>query len=177
MKKYQLTIIKLLLLFVLWLGACIQKTFAQQDSILVFVPDQTYYSEYLVLTTALTNIRYVLDIRSANSPAVTPYLIPANATVQGAANSMPGSNYAAFTALFHSVTGQPWDASLNTIPDSISHRGSIFTVMPADMSRYQTFIILGGIGATFYELDNDYVAHAGLSGNNVEIIVHHFIKK
>lgn len=173
MKKYQLTIAKLLLLFVLWLGVCIQKTFAQQDSILVFVPDQTYYSEYSVLTAALTNMGYVLDIRSANSPAVTPYLIPANATVQGAANSMPGSNYAAFTALFQSVTGQLWDASLNTVPDSIPHRGSIFTVMPADMSRYQAFIILGGIGATFYELDNDYVAHAGLSGNNVEIIAHH----
>ncbi|GEM_PF-1695892 len=146
---------------------------AQTNNILVFVShEDTYYSEYIVMVEALEALGYAIDVRSASTMYATSYMIPGGTDIESTANTLPGSNYATFTAQFQELFGATWDASVNSTPSNITVSGSILDVI--DMSNYDALVIPGGTGATAYRVDGTYASQGGggrlISAGTVEAV-------
>src|SRR5690606_10883972 len=117
--------------------------------------ENAYYSEYIVMYSALTDAGYFVDVRSAkqNQNAST-YMIPANTTIDATAATLPGGSYAQFTAQYLAYFGQAWNAAFNATPTDISTQGSLLDI--PDMDDYMALIVVGGTGAQAYNVDGIY---------------------
>jgi putative intracellular protease/amidase len=137
-------------------------------SVLVFVAqDAVYYSEYIVLRRALEAAGFAVEVRSSSPAAAPAYLVPADSTVAGQADSLPGSSYAAFTAQYAAMFDSTWNAADDAIPaQGIAVSGRIQDV--PDMQQHAALVIVGGTGALAYRVDGTYPALGASSATEVE---------
>lgn len=138
-------------------------TLSFSQSVLMFVShEQTYYSEYIVVKEALEASGYTVDVRSASTMDFSIYMSPYN-DITDVANSLSGSNYAAFQTQFMELFGTAWDeASHDAIPATASVNGSIMDV--TSMDSYAGLIVVGGTGALDYRVDGTYSSQTNSSG-------------
>lgn len=139
--------------------------FAQSESILMFVShDRTYYSEYIVMRTALEAAGYSVDVRNSSGDPSTIYMIPASTDIEATANTLSQSTYADFTDQFQDLFGTTWDANLNPMPATTPVDGRIQDVL--NMSGHVALVCVGGTGAIDYIVDGTYAAQGDV-GNQV----------
>ncbi len=118
--------------------------------ILMFVPkNQAYWSEYVVMRSALEALCYQVDVRSSSSGLAHAYMV-------GDIASDAGGQYSTFVTRFEQQFGQPWNAALNSPQPDIALTGSIAAV--SDMSQYEALVVVGGTGALAYRYDGSYAA-------------------
>ncbi len=123
------------------------------QTVLMFVPhEETYYSEYIVMRSALEQSGYIVDVRSANDQDFAIYMDYAD--LAAAANDYYGGDYNQFLNQYDDVFGQEWSAALNEIPASATVNGSIIDVI--DMENYAGLVVVGGFGALDYRVDGEY---------------------
>ena len=171
--------ILLLLLIIGQLLGCSQSRPRTSDKksgakkVLLFVSyEDTYYSEFIVMKSALEAGGYIVDVASVKADSVSIYMIPDGTTINATANTLSGSSYSAFQAQYVESFGNSWDASLNTTPNFASVDVSILDV--ADMDAYEALVIVGGIGAQKYLVDGDYQSQGAggrmISATEVETV-------
>ena len=141
---------------------------AAQPAVLMFVAqDAVYYSEYIVLRRALEAAGYAVDVRSSSGAVASTYLVPADGTVVGQADSLAGSSYSTFTAQFQNTFGSPWEPVDNGVPgQGIPVAGRIQDV--TDLSGHAALVMVGGTGALAYRVDGSYASLGVSSAADVE---------
>lgn len=147
-----------------------QSVWAQTKNIVMFLPsDQAYYSEYIVMKSALESSGYTVDVRAASNHPSQLYFHYGN-SISAAASALPESSpevgYTQFTEQYRQMFGSQWDASLNNMPPTCPVNGRIQDVN--SISEYDAMVIVGGTGSLAYRVDGNYSANGTVSGPNVE---------
>jgi putative intracellular protease/amidase len=128
---------------------------AQSKTVLVVVPyEDTYYSEFRVMTEALLTSGYSVDVRSARGDSASVYMIPSGTTISETAATLPGGSYAQFQAQFESMFGRSWDGRHDAVTPFIRLTGRLSQV--SDMQAYAALVVVGGTGALAYRIDGEY---------------------
>ncbi len=149
-------IMKYLLLAIGLLIALPVRSFSEK--ILMFVsPEQTYYSEYIVMLKALQSAGYTVEVRSAGADSASVYMVPSNTTIDETAGTLPNGSYSQFTGQFQNLFGSSWNSSWNTMPARIPVDGKIQDIV--SMSSYAALVVVGGLGALEYRVDGSYQSH------------------
>jgi len=146
---------------------------SEAKKVLLFVSyEDTYYSEFIVMKSALEAGGYMVDVASVKADSVSIYMLPNGTTIDATANTLSGSNYSAFQSQFSESFGDSWDASLNATPNFASVDLSIMDVV--NMDDYEALVVVGGTGAQSYIVDGDYQSQGTgvrmLSTNEVEMV-------
>ncbi len=142
---------------------------AKTNTILMFIAhEDVYYSEYIVMKSALEAVGYTVDVRSASSNDSSTYMIPANVTIQGTSNSLANSSHTQFTDQFLIAFNSPWDESLDVMPVNrlLSVDGDVQDV--PDMSTYDALVVVGGTGALAYRVDGTYQAQGVIDASIIQ---------
>lgn len=138
-----------------------------EKKVLMFVAlDRFYYSEYIVMREALEAAGYPVEVRSSGSGTAKPYMLPEGTTIDATANTLGGSNYSAFQTQFQNMFGESWNASLNSIPATLTHDGKIQEVQ--NMDNYYGLVIVGGTGSLDYRADGAYSANGAATASDVQ---------
>jgi putative intracellular protease/amidase len=140
---------------------------SSRGAILMFVSQQqTYYSEYIVMRSALEAAGYTVDLRSARSGSAELYMLPDGTDIEETANTLPGGSYAQFTTQFQNLFGSVWNAALDPTPSSVTVDGSVTSV--ASMAPYLALVVVGGTGAIDYRVDGSYSAQGEVTAFEVQ---------
>ena len=156
-----------LLLSLAFICQSLERLNAQQDSVLMFISyDETYYTEYIVMYSALIDAGYRVSVRSASEGYATTYLAGGNFADQ--AIMLGGANgYNEFLTQYNDMFGFAWDASSNTLPmPGIPLDGSILDV--SSIAGYKAFVTAGGTGAPDYRIDGVYSGQRELLSGDIQ---------
>ncbi len=115
--------------------------------------EQTYYSEYIVMKSALESSGYEVEVRSATSLDFSVYMDP-YISIPAAADDYDYGDYAQFQTQFQNNFDSPWDEALNSVPSHANVDGSIVEI--ESMDNYVGLIVVGGLGALDYRMDGDF---------------------
>lgn len=144
-----------------------------QEKVLVFASyEETYYSEYIVMTRALEAMGYEVDVRSSGTDSISIYMLPEGTDIEETAGTLPNGNYSQFTNQFLNLFGENWDSEDNETPNHITINGSLLDIQ--NMDEYVALVVIGGTGALDYRVDGEYdsqgVGEREISATTVQLV-------